>query len=260
MPYSYDPPRTRYLYDPDSDKPFAVSRSKIDLFLDCEKCFYIDRRLGVKRPPGYPFNLNRAVDELFKKEFDAHRVEGTPHPLMETYDIDAIPFAHEKMDEWRHHFKGVRTLHKPTNFEVFGAVDDLWQDPDGNVIVVDYKATSKDGRVGIDADWQISYKRQIEVYQWLLRQNDLSVNATGYFVYANGITDKQAFDGQLEFDITVIPYRGDAAWVDGALKDMKACLDSPNIPEADEDCDYCKYREVVRDVTENHKPQHSLGI
>jgi hypothetical protein len=52
------------LFDPRSDKPFALSRSKVELFIDCPRCFYLDRRLGIGRPPGFPFNLNSAVDAL----------------------------------------------------------------------------------------------------------------------------------------------------------------------------------------------------
>ena len=44
--------RTRNLYDPASAKPYRISRSKIDLFLECPRCFYMDRRLGVPRSEG----------------------------------------------------------------------------------------------------------------------------------------------------------------------------------------------------------------
>ena len=72
-----NPQRKRNMYDPGSNQPFKLSRSKIDLFISCSRCFYIDRRLGVGRPPGFPFNLNTAVDTLLKQEFDVHRAENT---------------------------------------------------------------------------------------------------------------------------------------------------------------------------------------
>jgi hypothetical protein len=58
------------LFDPGSDKPFPLSRSKVELYLNCPRCFYLDRRLGIGRPSGPPFNLNSAVDALLKREFD----------------------------------------------------------------------------------------------------------------------------------------------------------------------------------------------
>lgn len=228
------------LYEPNSQEYFKVSRSKIDLFVECPRCFYLDRRVGVSRPQGFPFNLNSAVDLLLKKEFDIHRKQKTPHPLMDSYGIEAVPFEDKRMDEWRENFVGVQAFHKPTNFLVFGAVDDLWVNKQGELIVVDYKATSKDGEVGLDAEWQGGYKRQMEVYQWLLRGNDLKVSDTGYFVYANGKRDREAFEGKLEFDIKLISYTGSTDWVEETLEKMKKCLDG-DLPKCSPNCEYCKY-------------------
>ena len=84
---------------------------------------------------------------------------------MQQYGIGAAPFRHPQIDEWRENFKGVRFNHAPTNLIVTGAVDDLWINSAGEIIVVDYKASAKDSEVTTDADWQMAYKRQMEVYQ-----------------------------------------------------------------------------------------------
>jgi len=242
----YNPNRQRNLYDPKSTEPFRLSRSRIDLFLNCPRCFYFDRRLGTDRPPGYPFSLNSAVDKLLKKEFDIHRAKGTAHPLMKHYKIDATPLAHEKMDEWRDALRrGITYLHKDTNFMITGGVDDVWVDKNGELIIVDYKATSKEEEVSIDADWQIGYKRQMEIYQWLFRKNGFKVSKTGYFVYCNGNSDKEAFDAKLEFDIKIIPYLGDDSWVEKTIVDAHKCLNGDKIPSPGADCDYCKYIQAI---------------
>jgi hypothetical protein len=75
-------PSRRNLFDPKSEKPYRISRSGLELFHDCPRCFYYDKRLGHSRPAGFPFNLNSAVDALLKREFDAFRKLGKPHPLM----------------------------------------------------------------------------------------------------------------------------------------------------------------------------------
>lgn len=239
--------RTVSRYQPGQREPFKLSRSKIDLFHACPRCFFLDRRLGIGRPQGPPFTLNNAVDKLLKKEFDTHRAAGTKHPLMEHYRIDAIPFAHQHLNQWRENFVGVQHLHEPTNFLVTGAIDDLWVNPKGELIVVDYKATSKEGEVSLEGRWQQSYKRQLEVYQWLLRRNGFVVSPQGYFVYCNGRTDRQAFDGKLEFDVVVLPYRGDDAWVEPALISAKTCL-AGSLPQPAEDCEYCSYRAAAQPV------------
>lgn len=237
--------RTRNIYEPHLKSSFRLSRSKIELFTRCPLCFYLDLRLGIAQPPGYPFTLNSAVDHLLKKEFDIHRAKGRPHPLMEQYGVDAIPYTHPKLDEWRENFKGIQYHHEPTHFLVTGAVDDIWVNPKRELIVVDYKATSKDSEVSIDADWQDGYKRQIEVYQWLLRQNKFKVSDTGYFVYANGRKDLKAFDGRLEFTVSILPYTGSDAWVEKALKAAKQVLDADTPPESNPSCEFCIYRKAA---------------
>ena len=250
----YNPQRTRNIYDPKlssakGGQAFKLSRSKIDNFLECAKCFYLDRRLGIKRPPGYPFALNSAVDALLKKEFDIHRAKNKTHPMMKEYGLDLVPFEHEMMDEWRENFKGVQYHHKPTNFIITGAVDDVWVDSKGMIYVVDYKATSKDKEIKeLDEDWQDGYKRQMEIYQWLLRKNGFKVSDTGYFVYCNGKTDVQAFDGKLEFDINIIPYKGTDKWINKAINRAHKCLQSDNIPETGDNCDYCSYVNAATSV------------
>lgn len=238
-----------HTFDPQSKEPYRLSRTKIQNYMDCPRCFYLDRRLGVPQPPGYPFSLNAAVDKLLKKEFDIHRAKGTAHPLMKIYRIDAIPLAHEKINQWRDSLRGGITYLDPeTNLFITGGIDDLWVNPRGEFIIVDYKSTSKEEEVSIDADWQMGYKRQMEIYQWLFRKNGFKVSSTGYFVYCNGETDKEAFDGKLEFDIKIIPYLGDDPWVEKTLRNIKKCLITATLPESSLDCEFCQYRQFARAV------------
>jgi len=204
----YTPKKTRNLYDPQSTKPFKLSRSKIEMFLECPRCFYIDIKLGVRRPPGFPFALNSAVDTLLKKEFDSYRDKQEKHPIILQYNVDAVPAKHENLEDWRNNFKGVQYKHEPTNFLLFGAIDDLWINSDSEYIVVDYKSTSKDEDITeLDKDWQDGYKRQMEIYQWLLRQNGFKVSDTGYFIYCNARTDLDNFNRKLVFEKTLIAYK-----------------------------------------------------
>ena len=230
------------LFDPKSDSPFPLSRTKVELFIDCPRCFYLDRRLGVGRPAGFPFNLNSAVDTLLKREFDDYRAKGKPHPLMAQAGINAVPHAHPELETWRSNFKGVRALHERTNLELYGAIDDLWRDLDsGELIVADYKATSKAGEVGIDAEWQLAYKRQMEFYQWLLRSRGHKVAKRGWFVYCNGRRDLPAFDSRLEFTIRLLPHDGDDSWVEDTLAAIRKTLAAPETPAPSVGCEYCEY-------------------
>jgi hypothetical protein len=229
-------------FDPASSKPFALSRSKVELFLDCPRCFYLDRRRGIARPSGPPFNLNSAVDTLLKAEFDGYRAKGEPHPYMIAADIRAVPHPHPQLKAWRENFRGVRTVHESTGFELFGAIDDLWRDLEtGEVIVADYKSTSKAGEVSIEGEWQEAYKRQMEFYQWLLRRQGLAVARRGWFVYANGRRDLPGFGERLEFRVKLIPYDGDDAWVEPALAAIRKTLDAAGPPAPGDGCEFCAF-------------------
>ena len=246
-------------YETGQVQPYRVSRSKIELYMQCPRCFWLDVRYKITRPSSPPFNINKTIDELFKKEFDLYRKEGKAHPLMATFGVKAVPFQHKDLDTWRANFTGISTLHVPTNLHVFGAVDDVWVDSKGALIVVDYKATAKAKPVkalGEKGTWHDMYRRQMEVYQWLLRQNGFTVSDTGYFVYATGNPGKDTFDGVVEFETHVFPYHGSSDWVEQTLLDMKACMDNENMPAVGTaamggPCEHCNYARARTELTLN---------
>ena len=236
------------LYDPAVKDTFKISRSKIDLYIQCPRCFYLNQRLGIKEPSGPGFSLNSAVDHLLKKEFDELRALGKAHPLMIENHVPAIPFTHEMMDKWRHNFTGVQYEDLEHNLLIYGAVDDIWINRDEELIVVDYKSTSTQAEITLDGKYKEGYKRQMEIYQWLLRKIGYKVNETGYFVYANARKDCDRFDCKLEFELQLLPYVGDDSWVDGVVTKIKECLDGPTVPENSPDCELCAYVEKAKEV------------
>ena len=247
IPTPLTPKKTRKkLYQPGVSEPFRLSRSKLENYLKCQRCFYLDRRLGIKPPSGPAFTLNIAVDELLKREFDTFRKNGKPHPLMVENSVNAVPWPDlVNHEEWRQNFTGIQHLHVPTNLELFGAVDDVWVEENGNLIVVDYKATSKAQEINSAGDiggWFEAYKRQLEIYVWLLRQQGgFTVADDIYWVYANADKKKPAFSERLEFNLTLIAEKADDSWVEEALLAAHACLESMTIPEPNVDCKHCEH-------------------
>jgi len=63
----YNPQRSINLFITNQIGSFKLSRTKIQNFLDCPRCFYLDRKCGTAQPDGSPFRLNTAVDTLLKK-------------------------------------------------------------------------------------------------------------------------------------------------------------------------------------------------
>ena len=241
-------PRKRNLFDPASADPYPISRAKIECFLKCPRCFYLDRRLGVQ-PPGMPsMTLNRAVDTLMKAEFDGFRQRQEPHPAFQKHGIRAIPLSHPDIAVWQSNFKGVKFLHQPTNLLASGAPDEVlvigeeWA-------VLDFKGTSsKDEIVSLDTEYRLAYKRQLEIYSWLLTMNGHPVGTRGFLLFANARQDRDSFDGRLDFDMQLVEIAVDTAWIEPTLQAAKACLLAAEPPAASPDCETCGYVAAVNEA------------
>jgi len=202
--------------------------------------------MGLNRVDGPPFTLNIAVDALMKKEFDTYRLAQETHPLMKEFGVNAVPFKHKDIETWRDNRKGLGYVHAKTGLHFYGAIDDVWMDPEGMLYIVDYKATGIEGPVNLDGEWKKSYKRQVEIYQWLLRKQELPVSDIAYFVYVNADKSVAAFDGRLEFAMTILPYEGDDRWVESALVEAAACLRRDLSPPSAPGCEWCAYRAALQ--------------
>jgi CRISPR/Cas system-associated exonuclease Cas4 (RecB family) len=211
-----------------------MSRSKLELFMKCPRCFWLDVKHKVKRPPSLPYTINSAIDYLFKQEFDLYREKGKPHPVMIEAGIDAVPYDGPEIDSWRDALRaGVQFHHQPSDILLTGGVDDVWVNPAGELIVVDYKSTGSPNVRVYD-----EYIRQLEIYQWLLAQNGYKVSPVGYWVYAQ--VDKTSGFGHgkavLPFHLHVKQAEGKWDWIPGELIKARAVLDSPAPPDPSELC------------------------
>lgn len=241
--------RRSNIYNPKDNLPYNISRSKIELFSECPQCLYLDRRLGISRPDMPGWSLNSAVDHLLKNEFDILRKQGQSHKLMKQHNINAIPYDHPELAIWRDDINkkiGASFLHKETNLNICGIVDDIWQNQVTKELhIVDYKSTSTDFPISLDHEYKLPYKRQMEIYQWIFRKLGFSVSKIGYFVFANATKNRPNFDSRLEFKTSIISHMADDSWVEPAIFEIKKCLDSDNVPEPSKTCKYCQYRKLI---------------
>jgi hypothetical protein len=102
------------------------------------------RKLGLMTVPSCPLNLITATDEMLKEGFDTLRdVQKSDYWLFAKFNLNVVPFQHADFNKWRDG-RGVRAFHKPTNFDVYGKIDDIWEDrKTGELIVVDHKSTAR---------------------------------------------------------------------------------------------------------------------
>jgi len=239
--------RKSSFYDKKSNTPFKVSRSKFSNFLNCKRCFYLDRVVGLKEPSMPGWALNIAVDELLKKEFDWYRNEQKPHPIMIKHKLDFVPYLHKDLDIWRNSLKGgISYYDEKTNLILHGGIDDVWFDlKEKKLVVVDYKAQSSNYPITtssyLGGEWHLSYKLQMDIYVHILRKMNFSVSDTSYFYVCNGEKTNNKFEEKIDFKITLVPYKINTSWVEGKLSEMKEVLDLDSVPEIEPTCEKCAY-------------------
>ena len=246
------PLRTRKgsIYQKGTNETFKISRSKFSNFLDCSRCFYLERVKGLKDPSMPGWALNSAVDELLKKEFDHYRKLQKPHPFIVQNKLQFIPFQHEKMDYWRDALRGgISFLDENTNLEIHGGVDDIWLDKNKEeLVVVDYKAQSKEGVVEkedyLENKYHQGYKIQMDIYVYILRKMKFKVSDTAYFLVCNGLKTPEKFEATLHFDLTLVPYTTDTSWVKNKIVEMKKVLDAKEVPQINKNCEKCMFLET----------------
>ena len=241
----------RKLYNPEDSEPYPLSRSRIENFINCPRCFHLEERQGIKAPSGPQFLLNSGIDTLYKNEFDSYRKKKIPHPLMEKNNINAIPFSHKDLDLWRNNFKGVTYHHKKTDLIITGSVDDVWIDTDSEeLVIVEYKSTSTQSEIDLNdgTPWKEQYKRQIDIYQWLFKMNGFKVADDSVFLYSNGLKTSKKFKDVMKFKTYVLEYKGSTDWVEEKILEIKKVLDGKSIPKINEDCETCSYVVSVNEL------------
>ena len=119
----------------------------------------------------------------------------------------------------------------------------------GRVHLVDYKSTSQkspDKKITLDDWWKASYKRQMDLYVWVMRRLGLDTSDIGYFLYCDGdrFTDTQFLHqdhATMRFKMTLLPYKTDVSWVEPTLMKIKQLLDSGVCPDHAENCEYGEF-------------------
>ena len=263
-------PRHRGKFDLQKDEPFELSRSKVESFIKCPACFWLEKVKGVKFPSTPGFNINLNTDKLLKRDMDKYRGK-EPHPCFDSLGIGhLIPFAHEDLEKWTNslHFGAsehyLNTLHKDTNIRFGGGLDDVFFNTDTDELhLIDFKSTSNQSKVpytiNLSGDWKKGYKRQMDMYVWLLRRKGFDVSNISYFFYVDGLHQgiegmiyknskkyflknkalrEQAFLGMMAFDITLLKYKVNTKWIENTLYAIKEILHSKNCPSHSEDCEY----------------------
>ena len=237
------------LYSINSSRPFKLSRTKIDLFFECRKCFFLDQKLGIKRPHGTPLVLSNRIVDDFKKELNVCRVEKNIHSKVEELNKNLVPINHNKLEEWKSSFKGASFLDDSTNLLIFGIIDDIWLDRSTNknhcVII---KSNSKKNQMSYENIWP-GYWRQLSLYSYLLSKNLLQMSSTGILVFINTPTSINQIENRKNFNLNIFEKILDFDWIEPTIKEISKTLNKEIPPESSKKCKYCNYYYNIKKLT-----------
>lgn len=225
------------------DKPIKLSPSSLNLYYECPYCFWLDKKMGVKRPQPFPYALNAAVDYLLKEEFDKYRKKKELHPLLVANNIPAKLFPNQKLlDEWRDNFRGIRFYDAELDATLFGAVDDILEFTDGKLAVMDYKSTGSTVAKIYDR-----FQLQLDVYTFLLEKNGYKTIRKGCLAFY--IVDKNnGFDGKLPFRKEIHMIDTDPTYVHKLFKEATEYLRKDNHDSHSPECQYGVWYKGVRNI------------
>ena len=245
--------RHRSTFNPDNPAPYELSRSRIENFVRCPACFYLQQVKAVPFPsiPGY--NINEATDVLLKRDFDKYRGGPETHPFLKKIRMEhLVPFEHEDFEKWTQsmHYGAegrMHTVHEESNIKLGGGLDDIWLNTKTDELhIVDYKSTSQKSpnkEITLDDYWKAGYKRQMDMYVWVMRRKGFSISSIGYFLYCDGDRFSEydflnSENASMQFKMSLIPYKVDTTWIERTLLKVKECLRTPVTPKHSDRCEY----------------------
>lgn len=224
-------------------KPIQLSPNSLNLYFECPLCFWLEKRIGIKRPQPYPYALNTAVDLLLKEEFDKYRKKKELHPLLVAYNIPAKLFPNQKLlNEWRNNRKGIRYYDASLDATLFGAVDDILEFSDGRLAPMDYKSTGSKVPNVYDR-----FQLQMDVYTFLLEKNGYKTIRKGCLAFY--VVDKEnGFLDRLPFKKEIIMIDTDPTYIPEVFGEAVALLRKSAPPSHSLDCQYGKWLKKVLEV------------
>jgi CRISPR/Cas system-associated exonuclease Cas4 (RecB family) len=210
-----------------NNRPIQLSPNSLNLYYECPLCFWLEKRMGIKRPQPFPYALNAAVDVLLKQEFDKYRKKRELHPLLVAFNVPAKLFPNQKLlDEWRNNYKGIRYFDPTLDATLFGALDDVLEFTEGKLAPMDYKSTGS--RVANVYD---RFQLQMDVYTFLLEKNGYKTVRKG--VLAFYVVDKEnGFEGRLPFKKEIQVIDTDPTYVQKLFAEAVAVLKKSTPPSS----------------------------
>jgi len=230
---------------------FSLSASKLGIFKDCKRCFWLQMTRKIERPRGIFPSLPGGMDRIIKSHFDQHR--GDMPPKLRGQVPGVLWGSVEEINKLRNWQSGMKPIIKTPHGTVslIGALDDLATDM-GLFSPVDAKTKGSPVKEG---DTEKYYGHQGDCYALMLRETGKPPSGKAYFfnvwpdmIYSNTTVGQSPGPIQLQFDQRTMVIDVDAnravAMICQATELLRTA-DPIKGPEASKTCDYCKHHNAL---------------
>lgn len=211
-----------------------LSPSGLNIFLDCHRCFWLERNKNIKRPRGIFPSLPGGMDSVIKVYFDKYRVKNDMPPEVK----DKLPgklFSNMgTIKRWRSWLQTDLSYEDKTiNATLSGALDDCLTE-DGFYIPLDYKTRGSE----LIEDPRKYYQTQLDCYCLILDSSGFKTKGIAYLLYFWPV---EVFEkGMIQFKVESIRIETNIDSAKKIFRDAVTCL-KQEIPSASPNCEYCNF-------------------
>jgi len=205
----------------------SLSNSTLNLFLECPRCFWLQRNKKIARPRGIFPTLPSGMDSIIKEYFHRYRKLGTLPPLIENKvsgklaDISLnLSFTDQESD-----------------LKITGRLDECLQLEDGSLVPLDHKT-----RASLPENQKYSqnyYQTQMDTYTLLLQKNGHLTKNLAYIVYYSPQPGELHRGIPFVIDVHQIETYPERAFQ--LYQSAKGCLDG-EIPDSSANCEFCRWK------------------
>ena len=214
---------------------FKLSPSTLNLFLECSRCFWLDKIKNIKRPRGIFPSLPSGMDRAIKTHFDTFRAKGALPPELNGAHFEGVKLYPDQaqLDKWREWRTGL-VCKEQDGSSLSGALDDLLV-KEGRYIPFDYKTK---GSPTTEEDAVKYYRNQLDCYALLLESNSLPTIGHAFLLYYSPKTVGE--QGKVLFEIQAIKIETNVERAKQTFQKAIELLKGAK-PSSSPNCEYCAW-------------------
>ncbi len=212
-----------------------LSPSSLSIFLQCPRCFWLDRVKLIKRPRGIFPSLPGGMDRVIKTYFDGFRSKKALPPELRSREFPGIRLFEDqaRLDLWRN-WKTGPVFQDEDGSILTGALDDLLVH-DGLYVPFDYKTK---GSTTTQDEATRYYQNQLDCYALLLDKNGMKTADYACLLYFSPLSAGEG--GRLQFEVQPIKIGVDPGRALAVFHKAVALLKKSAMPPCGA-CEYCEW-------------------